>query len=95
MSEFNISRIANLARLDLTEEEVTMFGPQLENIIAYVQAISNIDTEGSKCKPYTKVTRSLKDFRPDVISKSLDVVEVLNNGPVVFNGEIQMPRILS
>lgn len=48
MSSFDTAQvryIAELAKLDLTEEEIARFGPQLAAILGYFEELSAIDTE--------------------------------------------------
>ena len=44
--KIDVSYVAELARLELTEEEKATFQPQLESIVEYVDKISSVDVEG-------------------------------------------------
>ena len=46
MAGFDIDRVAMLARLELTDEERTRFGGQLETIVAYVDRIAGLELDG-------------------------------------------------
>ena len=39
----DVAYVAELARLELTDEEKAVFQPQLENIVKYVEKISSVD----------------------------------------------------
>ena len=44
--KIDVGYVAELARLELTDEEKAVFQPQLENIVKYVEKISSVDVEG-------------------------------------------------
>ena len=41
--KIDVGYVAELARLELTDEEKAVFQPQLENIVKYVEKISSVD----------------------------------------------------
>ena len=44
--KIDVGYVAELARLELTEAERAVFQPQLENIVKYVEKISEVDVAG-------------------------------------------------
>ena len=46
MMEIDIRKVAMLSRIRLTDDEAAELGPQLSNIIGYVEQLSAVDTEG-------------------------------------------------
>ena len=44
--DFDVRYLANLARLDLTEEEASTFQTQLDSILAHMKRLKAIDVEG-------------------------------------------------
>ena len=44
--ELDIDEVALLARLELTEEERDVLGGQLRSILAHVDQLASVDTEG-------------------------------------------------
>jgi aspartyl/glutamyl-tRNA(Asn/Gln) amidotransferase C subunit len=44
--DIDVSRVAALARLELTPEETALFTRQLSEILAYAEAVQQIDTTG-------------------------------------------------
>ena len=52
--KIDVSYVAELARLELTEEEKATFQPQLESIVEYVDKISSVDVEGAKDGGWTE-----------------------------------------
>lgn len=50
LTQKDIEHIASLARLELSEEEKTMFVSQLSSILDYVGQLAEVDTEGVQCQ---------------------------------------------
>ena len=48
--KIDVGYVAELARLELTEAERAVFQPQLENIVKYVEKISEVDVAGVEPK---------------------------------------------
>ena len=44
IEEKDIAKVAQLAHLDLGEEELKVFGPQIAGIIDYVEQLNQLDT---------------------------------------------------
>ena len=44
--EIDVNKVAMLARIQLTNEEAEELGPQLSGILGYIEALSEVDTEG-------------------------------------------------
>lgn len=63
----DVGRIASLANLTLTSEEVTNFAPQLEETLKTIDNINELDT--SKVEPTAQVTGLTNVLREDVIDK--------------------------
>jgi len=88
----DVRRVAELARLELTEEEVAIFQPQLENIVKYVDAIASVNVEG--VEPMKHGTTLVNVFREDVVRPSLDTQIALENAPTRVDDEFQLPKIV-
>ncbi len=92
MAGFDIDRVAHLARLDLTEEERSTFGAQLETIVSYVDRIAGLDVEGL---PATLHGHSVNNiFREDVPVEGLLTETAMKNAPERIDDEIRMPRVV-
>ncbi len=74
-----VMRIAQLARIKLTEEEVTSLASQLSNILGHIAAMQEVDTSGvpisASILPVTNV------MREDAAEPSLPIDEALANTP--------------
>lgn len=65
-----LEHVAKLARIKLNDQEKTVFLPQLESILAYLDKLNQIDT--SKVTPSFQITSLKNVFRSDVVKPSLD-----------------------
>jgi aspartyl-tRNA(Asn)/glutamyl-tRNA(Gln) amidotransferase subunit C len=92
MAGFDIDRVAHLARLDLTHEERTTFGGQLETIVAYVDRIASLDVEGLNPTLHGHSVNNI--FREDTPVTGLETEVILANAPARIDEEIRMPRVV-
>jgi len=60
-----VRHIAKLARLRLSEEEVTRFATELTGILKYVEMLSALDTTG--IEPTAQVTSQTNALREDTV----------------------------
>ncbi len=61
----DIDHLADLARLDLTDEEKAIIAPQLNNILTYVGKLAEVDTSG--VSPNVSITDLRNIWREDVV----------------------------
>jgi aspartyl-tRNA(Asn)/glutamyl-tRNA(Gln) amidotransferase subunit C len=87
-----VLHVADLARLRLTPEEVEMFTRQLNDILAYVEKLAELDTGG--VPPLAHVVPVKNAFRDDVVTPSLPRDRALNNAPDREEGSFAVPRII-
>jgi aspartyl-tRNA(Asn)/glutamyl-tRNA(Gln) amidotransferase subunit C len=92
-SHIDVRYVANLARLELTEEEVATFQPQLEAILGYVEALSKLDVTG--IEPTAHATTVFGKMRDDVPHESLSQQAMLQNAPDQAQGQIRVPKVVT
>ena len=90
--KIDVAYVAELARLELTDEEKSVFQPQLENIVKYVEKISEVDVEG--VEPMMHGRPLVNAFREDVVRPSLDREAALSNAPARVEDEFLLPKIV-
>jgi len=88
----DVKYVADLARIDLTQEQAAEFQPQLERILGYIEKLEALDVEG--IEPTAHPNRIHNVFREDLPRPSLDKQAVLENSPRHANGLIVVPRVL-
>jgi len=84
--------VAELARLELTEEEKAVFQPQLEKIIGYVEKISQVDV--SDVEPMMHGKELVNAFREDEVRPSMAREDALANAPARTGDEFLLPKIV-
>ena len=89
----DVKRIAELARLELTNEELDLYTRQLGDILAYVEQIRSLDTAG--VAPTSQVLNRPVD-RDDVPDATLSRPELLGNAPdaAIEAGLFKVPRVI-
>lgn len=90
--KIDVSYVAELARLELTEEEKAVFQPQLESIVEYVEKISSVDVEG--VEPMMHGRELVNAFREDVVRPGLETEQALANAPKRVGDEFLLPKIV-
>ena len=74
-----VLRIAALARIGLTEEEVEMLGEQLSHILEQFEVLKELDTSGVEPTGHAGGLQTV--MREDLAQDSLDSEDVLKNAP--------------
>ncbi len=88
----DIAKVAKLARIALSEEQLAEYGAQLDSILAYAESVQALPTEG--VPPTSHPMPMTNSFRPDELAPSLDPDEVLAQAPDAVDGYFRVPRIL-
>jgi len=92
LSREEVERVAELARLTLTEEEKERYREQLSAILEYAQKLNVLDV--SNIPPTAQVLPLQNVMRPDEPAPSLSQDEVLANAPQVEAGSFRVQAIL-
>ena len=89
----DVKRIAELARLELTNEELDLYTRQLGDILTYVEQIRALDTTG--VAPTSQVLNRPVD-RDDVPDRTLSRSALLGNAPdaALEGGLFKVPRVI-
>ncbi len=90
--DIDIAKVARLARLALSEDELRRYGDQLQVILEHAAAIQALPTDD--IEPTSHPLAMANAFRPDEVSASLDRAEVLGQAPDAADGYFRVPRIL-
>jgi len=92
LTRTEVRYIAELAKLQLTEAEETLYQEQLSDILNYIQRLNTLDTEAI---PPTATVLPLRSvMRDDVPRPSLPVDEVLANAPARAGDSFEVRVIL-
>ena len=92
ISRDEVARVATLARIDLTDEEITRLAGELDLIVESIAKVSQVATDDvpatSHPLPLTNV------FRDDVPIAPLTQVQALSGAPAAEDGKFLVPQIL-
>lgn len=88
----DVSHVARLARLDLTEAELDQFTEQLGDVLEHAAGVAALDTTG--VEPTAHPLPLVNVLRPDVPRPGLDRAEVLAMAPAAEDNRFRVPRIL-
>jgi aspartyl-tRNA(Asn)/glutamyl-tRNA(Gln) amidotransferase subunit C len=93
LTRADVARIAELARLELTPDELDLFTRQLGDILEYVEQIRGLDTSGV-APTWHVLNRPVE--RADESVRSLPRVDALANAPDAAPeaGLFKGPRVL-
>lgn len=96
IEEKDIAKVAQLAHLELDDEELKIFGPQIAEIITYIEQLNELDTTNVSpalggLTPEGEKTDSSRD---DVIAPSLGQKIALAEAPDPAEGHFRVPKVL-
>lgn len=86
-----VEHIANLARLQLSPEELTRFREQLSAILEYVAHLQELDTDG--VPPAAGSISGKSVLRDDQPRPGLSPQELLSNASQVEKGQFRVPPV--
>jgi aspartyl-tRNA(Asn)/glutamyl-tRNA(Gln) amidotransferase subunit C len=87
-----VLHVAQLARLELTDEDVDRYVQQLGVVLDHAQDMAELDLDG--VEPTAHPLPLVNVVRPDVPGPCLDRAEVLAAAPDVEDNRFRVPRIL-
>jgi aspartyl-tRNA(Asn)/glutamyl-tRNA(Gln) amidotransferase subunit C len=90
----DVVRVAELARLALSEAEITRFTAQLAEILQYAEAVQQADTSGVPPTSHAIATGPV--WRDDEPGPSLDRGEIVRGAPAGSpeTGLLKVPKVL-
>jgi aspartyl-tRNA(Asn)/glutamyl-tRNA(Gln) amidotransferase subunit C len=92
----DVRKIAKLAHLEITEEEVALYTPQMESIVGYVEQLNELDTEMVEASigGLTPEGETTQTNREDVPHRSLGQEAALSQAPDAHSGHFRVPKVL-
>lgn len=92
LSRQEVLKIARLARLRLTEDEIGLLQKDLNSILEYINKLQQLDT--SNIPPTSHVLDIINVFREDEVKKGLTEDEVFKNAPDYEQSHFKVPRVV-
>ena len=87
-----VFKIAALAKLHLSEEEVSLYTDQMNEILEYMKQLDELDTED--VEPLSHVLDQINMTRPDEEKTSLSRDEALQNAPETDGEYFIVPNVI-
>lgn len=87
-----IHKIAQLARLEVNENEAESHAAQLTKVLKHFEEISHIDT--TNIEPLITPTEIEFVLRPDVVNQSITTEELLRNAPEKMGQLLKVPPVI-
>ena len=88
----DVRKVAHLAKLELSEEEEARIAEDLGQMLDYVAALNELDTDN--VLPTAHVLPISNVFREDTVMPSLPQAEALANAPSSGHGHFRVPKVI-
>jgi aspartyl-tRNA(Asn)/glutamyl-tRNA(Gln) amidotransferase subunit C len=92
VSTDQVRHIAKLARIAMSDEEIEKLAPELNNILGWVEQLSEVDTEG--VEPLATVIDLKQRLRSDEVTDGNIRDEILANAPEAQHGFFAVPKVI-
>ena len=95
ITEEEIRRVADLANLALTEDEITRMAKDLSGVLTHVDKLNELDTSG--VEPTAQVlfdADPTATLREDVERPPLSNQDALANAPIAGAGYFKVPKVI-
>ena len=89
-----VLKIANLANLRLSAEDTALYARDLEEILAYVDQLKELDTSGVEPMAQVLHEGNTAPLRPDVPGSSFRQKTALQCAPQSGAGHFKVPRVI-
>jgi aspartyl-tRNA(Asn)/glutamyl-tRNA(Gln) amidotransferase subunit C len=87
-----VRRIAHLARIAVTEEEVPHLQGELNAMLAFVEQLSEVNVDG--VEPMTSVTPMEMKKRSDIVTDGEIAEDVIGNAPASEDHFFLVPKVV-
>lgn len=89
----DVLKLARLARIDLSEDEIAEFEGEFNEILQYVEQLQRVEVEGYE--PTSQVTGLVNVTRKDQEKGyGYEPAELLKNVPAIENDQIKVKRMI-
>lgn len=92
LSRDDVKKIAHLARLAISEEDIPDYASDLSNILGLVDQMEAVDTDA--VSPMAHPLDMAQRLRPDVVTEVDQREKFQQNSPSVENGLFLVPKVL-
>ena len=91
-----VMKIADLAKLHFSEEELDAFIPQFQNILEYIEKLKEANVDNIEPTSHVSLTADFEKhmFREDAVKPSLPAEESLANAPDPGADHFRVPKVI-
>lgn len=93
VTEKDLEKIAQLAKLNLSAEEKAKFATNVNKILSYVEKLNEVDTEG--IEPLAHSLELTNVSRTDTLKPSLKSGDAVANAKKKSNTFFQVPKVVA
>tara|TARA_B100000161_G_C33376791_1_gene335974 strand:- start:332 stop:625 length:294 start_codon:yes stop_codon:yes gene_type:complete len=93
ITQEEVKKVAQLARLELNESEINNHAKQLEKILQYIKQLEKIETDNVSCT--TRAIEVTNSFRKDERKDYGDIEKILDLAPATEDQFFKVPKIIS
>ena len=90
--DLKLDHVANLARINLTSEEKERFSAQLNDVLAYIEQLNEVNVEG--VEPTAHAFPVVNVWADDVARDGLPPEIALKNAPAQRDHMIVVPKVV-
>ncbi|GAA0733181.1 Asp-tRNA(Asn)/Glu-tRNA(Gln) amidotransferase subunit GatC [Clostridium oceanicum] len=92
VSRKDVEYVAQLAKLELNENDKEIFANDLNKILSYMEKLNELDTDDVDIvvNPYYIENK----FREDTVEESMSLKEVIDNSPEHLEEYIVVPKVI-
>ncbi|MFN1836175.1 Asp-tRNA(Asn)/Glu-tRNA(Gln) amidotransferase subunit GatC [Balneola sp. MJW-20] len=92
VTEKEVRYIANLARLQFNDEEISLLAGDMNKILGYMELLNELDT--SDVKPLDHVIELDSRFRNDEAGEAVSHEDALKNAPDADSDYFRVPKVI-
>ncbi|MEP0861285.1 MAG: Asp-tRNA(Asn)/Glu-tRNA(Gln) amidotransferase subunit GatC [Ignavibacterium sp.] len=87
-----VEKIAELAKLKFSEEELENFTHQMNDILKYMEKLNELNTDN--VEPLSHPIESTNVFRNDDLKSSINTDDALKNAPLADENYFKVPKVI-
>ena len=92
LDHVDIRYVAGLARIALTDEEAGRLEGELDQVLAYVRKLNELDLEGIEPMSHPRPLENI--LRKDEEVREVEPEDLMNNAPSTVQGLIRVPQMM-
>ena len=87
-----VQRIANLARIHITQDELIPLSNELSTILEFMKQLNEVDV--GDVEPLTSITTMELNLRSDNVNDGGKITDILMNAPRHSEGFFTVPKVI-